>query len=85
MTVESHDLTLRQLTRLAVLEPDRARSERVRECCRAAIAQRQRQGRPEKASGRLITYVSGSGLAYTLSVAYVSAMTLEVLRVFLRR
>jgi hypothetical protein len=94
MTFEKDDLTFRQLTRLTVLEPDTARSIRVRERCRAAI-----YGAPsapnqcdapsapnqETASGRLIGILAEPGLTYALSVGYLVAVTVDVLRVFLRR
>jgi hypothetical protein len=103
MTFEKDDLTFRQLTRLTVLEPDTARSIRVRERCRAAIygapSAPNQCGAPsapnqcdapsapnqETASGRLIGILAEPGLTYALSVGYLVAVTVDVLRVFLRR
>jgi hypothetical protein len=84
MTLEDNRLvqTLRHLT---LLEPDPVRSERVRERCRAAIAQPLPEGRRPIASGRFTAPVLDSGLTYSLCAGYLSALVLELLRVYLRR
>jgi hypothetical protein len=88
MISEDNDLTLRRLRHLAVVEPDPARSERVRARCGAAIAsiaERQQQGRRPTASGRFTALVFELGLTYALSLGYLSAMMFDVLRVYMRR
>jgi hypothetical protein len=82
MTPEDSDLTLRPLGRLAVVEPDRTRSERVRLRCRAAIAA---QPRRDAAAPRFTAIVLESGLMLGLSVVYLSAMIYDVVQVYIRQ
>ena len=85
MTPDANDPTLRSLRRLTVLEPEPARSERVRLRCRAAISERQRQAERPTASQRFRAVALESGLTYGLSVSYFFAMIDDVLRVYMRR
>jgi hypothetical protein len=85
MTREDNDLTLQRLVRLPVLEPNPARSERVRSRCHAALAQRQRQRERAIASRRVTARVLESGLMYALSVGYLYAMIHDVFLVYMRR
>jgi hypothetical protein len=83
MRCEDNDPTLRTLGHLAVLEPDRARSDRVRMRCRAAIWQH--QNKTTMASGRPTALGLESVLTYALSVGYLSAVIHDLLRVYMRR
>jgi hypothetical protein len=81
-----HDLTLHHLRRLAVLQPDAARSERVRMRCHAAIADRcPAPGARALPPGRSRARVIESGLVWALSIGYVSAVIHDLLRVYLHR
>ena len=84
MTSEANDSTLRTLQRLTVLEPETARSERVRQRCRAALAERQLPA-ARSSSRRSAAVVLESGLTYGLSVGYLFAMIGDLLRIYMRR
>ena len=82
MMPDDNDLTLHALQRLAVLEPDRTRSERLRARCRAAIGQPRKRGANP---GRFRARVLESTLIYGLSVGYLAAIVHDLLRVYMRR
>ncbi len=85
MTSDVNDPTLRNLRRLTVLEPERARSERVRMRCHAAISERRRQGERQPPPKRFRAVALETGLTYGLSVGYFFAMIDDVLRLYMRR
>jgi hypothetical protein len=81
---ETGDAILQRLSRLTVLQPDAARSERVRAESRAAIGGRHPP--PESASRpRRVTRSLEAGLVYVLSSGYLVAMLVDLLRVYTRR
>ena len=82
MTREANDPPLDALRHLTVLEPEPARSERVRYRCRAALTERLRGERPTPAR-RFAASVLESGM-YGLSVGYLFAMIQDLLRVYMR-
>jgi hypothetical protein len=85
MTSDAQDPTLHRLRRLPLLEPDCARSERVRRRCRTAIAERHLQAGRATASRRVTAVAVESGLAYGLSFGYLLGVIDDLLRVYMRR
>lgn len=85
MTSESDDLALETLRRVPVLEPDPARSTRVRQRCRAAFAGRRQQGERSGASRPSAAVRLEAGLMYGLSVGYLFALIGDLLRIYMRR
>jgi hypothetical protein len=84
MTSDGNDPILYALRRLTVLEPEPARSARVRQRCRAALVDRrlQRQCPPSRRSAAAVLE---SGLTYGLSIGYLLAMIGDLLRIYVRR
>ena len=85
MMPDDHDPTWHRLQRLTVIEPDPARSDRVRRRCRVAMAERPPHERHAIARPRYIGRILEPGLTYGLSVVYLSAIIYDVMRVYLRR
>ena len=83
MTCDANDPSLHALRHLTVLEPEPARSARVRYRCRAVLAERLRGERPT--ARRFAATVFESGLMYGLSVGYLFAMIQDLLMVYMRR
>ena len=79
------DSTFLRLRHLAVAEPDRARSERVRMHCRAALAKRHARETASEESRRFTTLVLESGFTYGLCLGYLGAMIHDLTRMYLRR
>jgi hypothetical protein len=84
--IDTHDdLTWQSLRRLRVLEPDAARADRLRLRCRAAMVEQQHRRDRQTAPRHERTSVLESALACGLSVGYLSAMVVDLLRLYLRR
>jgi hypothetical protein len=82
MSGEAGDPILRNLHRLPQLEPDRARAERVRMRCRAAVARRDVANAPRR--GTFTSRVIEPALVGGLCLIYLTAVILDVLRLLPR-
>ena len=80
MTCEANDRLLNRFRDLTALEPAPERRERLRARCHAALAER-RAGADRPATTHTDTL---SGLTLGLSVAYLFAIGVDLLRVYLR-
>jgi hypothetical protein len=85
MTDENRDLMLRRLSSLAVLQPDSARSERVRRRCRAALDRGRGPDAGLHAPARVHRPALVSALTYALSAGLVVALVQDLVRVYWRR
>ena len=82
MSEHDHDLVLRRLRALTVLEPDSARSERTRRRCSAVLAARQPRGSSSPANSRFSAVSLGA--LVTLTAGLIVGMIQEAMRVYLR-
>ena len=73
------DATLRALRRLPVIEPDRARAERVRHRCHALIAEGAASEEASARFGGLMEPV----LAAVLCISYLFAVFQDLLRLYI--
>jgi hypothetical protein len=80
MTDGADDLMRRSVLQLPVLTPDRARAERVRACCHAALMARQSEGARSPHHAGLAALVLESALVGALSILYLAAVIHDVLR-----
>ena len=82
---DDRDPTWHRLQCLTVIEPDPARSDRVRRRCRVAMAARPQHVQSAIAPPGYLGRILEPGLTYGLSVVYLSAIIYDVMRVYLRR
>ena len=80
MSDDADDATLRRLRRLRVLEPDRARAERVRARCHDMIARRQKRAEPTTGSDGFTAVVLQPALVGGLCISYLLAVVYDVIR-----
>ena len=85
MMPDDRDPTWHRLQCLTVIEPDPARSDRVRRRCRVAMAARPQHVQSAIAPPGYLGRILEPGLTYGLSVVYLSAIIYDVMRVYLRR
>lgn len=83
MTGDRNDPILDRLRALAVLEPDPSKREHVRMRCRAALTNRTRAASSAPPSGRSSAGLVESRLIYALSVVYLLAMILDLIRLYM--
>jgi hypothetical protein len=81
MTAKCDDATLRTLRHVPVLQPDAARTERLRTRCHGVLARRHQQAERSKQRGTSYrTLTLDAALLGALSVVYLLGLVYDVLR-----